>query len=123
MRIRAKNSNTNGQELDAYGRALVNTNLGDGPWTKRHNAVLLALASELTFVNNIWTTDVYGLFEGKFGDGSPEAGVTRGQAPPGGTWSKRLNLGAFPNIRPKMMPAGEAPGRSRALAHWFRTAS
>ena len=42
-----------------------------------------------------------------------------GQAPPGGTWSKRLIVWAVPNIRPKMMPAGEAPGGSSALAHWF----
>ena len=75
MRIRAKNSDANGQALDAYGKALVNANVGDGLWTKRHNALLLAISAELNFINNVHQTDAYGVFEGKFGDGSAEAGI------------------------------------------------
>ena len=73
MKIRARGSGANNQVLDAYGKAIVNSNLGGGLWTVRHNAVLMALAAELAHVNNAYCTDVYGLFEGRFGDGSAAA--------------------------------------------------
>jgi hypothetical protein len=71
--IRAKGSNANGKKLDAYGKELVNANVGGGLWTARHNALLLAISSELSFINNVHRTDAYSVFEGKFGDGSEAA--------------------------------------------------
>ena len=44
-----------------------------GLWTTRHNAVLLAISYELSFINNVHKTDAYSVFEGKFGDGSEAA--------------------------------------------------
>lgn len=73
--IRAKGSDANGKELDPYGKALVNANVGEGLWTQRHNALLLAISSELDFINNVHKTDAYSVFEGKFGDGSEGARV------------------------------------------------
>ena len=66
-------SNENGKKLDAYGKELVNANVGGGLWTARHNALLLAISSELSFINNVHRTDAYSVFEGKFGDGSEAA--------------------------------------------------
>ena len=71
--IRSKGSDANGKELDAYGKALVNANVGQGLWTKRHDALLRAISAELSFINNVHKTDAYGVFEGKFGDGSAAA--------------------------------------------------
>jgi hypothetical protein len=71
--IRSKGSNADGKELDAYGKTLVNANVGQGLWTKRHDAMLRAISAELYFINNVHKTDAYGVFEGKFGDGSEEA--------------------------------------------------
>jgi hypothetical protein len=74
QRIRARGSEADGKELDVYGKALVNTNVGEGLWTKRHDAMLRAISGELAYINNVHKTDAYGLFEGRFGDGSVEAG-------------------------------------------------
>ena len=57
--IRAKGSSANGKKLGAYGKELVNANVGGGLWTARHNAVLLAISSELSFINNVHKTDAY----------------------------------------------------------------
>ena len=66
QRIRAK-------KFDAYGKALVNTNMGEGLWTKRHNALLSQISAVLEYINNYHKTDAYGIFEGRFGDGSERA--------------------------------------------------
>ena len=52
---------------------MVSRNVGEGLWTKRHDALLRAISAELDFINNVHKTDAYGVFEGKFGDGSEEA--------------------------------------------------
>ena len=71
--IRFKGSSANGKALGPCGKALVNANVGEGLWTKRHDALLRAISAELDFINNVHKTDAYGVFEGKFGDGSEEA--------------------------------------------------
>ena len=71
--IRSKGSGADGKTLDAYGKNLVNANVGQGLWTKRHDAMLRAISAELDFINNVHRTDAYGVFEGKFGDGSQQA--------------------------------------------------
>ena len=65
--IRAKGSDANGKKLDVYGKELVNANVGSGLSTKRHDALLLAISSELSFINNVHKTDdAYSVFEGRF---------------------------------------------------------
>ena len=73
QRIRAKGSEANGKKLDAYGKALVNTNVGEGLRTKRHNALLSHISAELEYINNYHKTGAYGIFEGRFGNGSERA--------------------------------------------------
>ena len=43
--------------------------MGGGLWAARHNPILLAISSELSFINNVHKTDAYSVFEDKFGDG------------------------------------------------------
>ena len=79
--------------------------MGEGLWTQRHNALLLAISSELDFINNVHKTDAYSVFEGKFGDGSEGARV-QAEAQTPGLFGVIVHCGAL-NL---CDPLGQLPG-------------
>ena len=71
--IRKQGAAGRGAVLDVYGKELANANIGGDRWRLRHDAVLSVVKSELLAANQEVRDNVYGLFEGRFGERNDES--------------------------------------------------
>ena len=113
-----KGSDANGKKRCLWQGELVNANVGGDLWTKRHDVLLLAISSELSFIDNVHKTDAYSVFEGRFGDGSEAASRLAQAFFAGDDRSKqgRSRTGVpRSSRRPCQTTRGQADGRNRQL--------